>query len=85
MYKEYPLLKEIEIMPATVARKNTFAEAQTFGELYAMFRVATSPENIVEDSERTNAELNAHYAQLRADFEARDFEIYDALLYLGSR
>lgn len=72
-------------MTTTAARQNTFAAAQTFGELYAMFRIATSPENIAEDSERTNAELNAHYGQLRADFEARDFEIYDALTNTSSR
>ena len=84
-YKEYPLLKETEIMPALVARKNTFAEAQTFGELYAMFRFATSPDNLVDEIALTNSELAAHYAQLRADFEARDAEIYDALMNSNSR
>lgn len=72
-------------MPAPVDRKNTFAEANTFGELYAMFRFTTSPDNLAAERELTNVELNAHYAQLRADFEARDAEIYDALTNLSSR
>lgn len=72
-------------MPALVARKNTFAEAKTFGELHAMFRFTTGPDNIADDSERTTVELIAHYDQLRADFKARDMEIYDTLTSNSSR
>ena len=63
----------------TKPRKNWFADAASFAELYGMFAIATSPENLAADGERTPAEINAHYAQLRADFEARDMELYDSL------
>lgn len=63
----------------TKTRKNLFAEATSFAELYGMFAVATSPENLAADGGRTPAEIDAHYARLRADFEARDMELYDSL------
>lgn len=85
IHKERPLLEEIEIMPALVDRKNTFAEVQTFGELYAMFKSATGPESFATDRELTTVELIAHYDQLRADFKARDVEIYDSLTNFSSR
>jgi hypothetical protein len=60
-------------------RKNWFADATNFAELYGMFKIATSAENLSAGGKRTSAEIDTHYAQLRADFEARDVELYDSL------
>lgn len=58
-----------------VARKNRFADANTFAVLEDMFEYAVSPENLHADGERTPAEADALYNQLCEDFNARDEEL----------
>lgn len=59
-------------------KRNRFANAKTFSELEDMYEAAVSPENLLADGERSQAEANRLFNQIGEEFNARDEELRNA-------
>jgi hypothetical protein len=55
--------------------QNMFANAKNFRELELQHMMASSPENVAMDGERSNSEIQAAYRRIKEDFVARRNEL----------